>query len=226
MFTFIQCGPYNIFKTILNYFFAHENFKKQASNVAHNRPKPFFSQSSPVQSQKSKIDFSYHIYVPRHFCLLIWGKKVSKSEVAGVVSCILLTWHEIKSYNLGHFVEENLTLRKLIFCYQNCSDLLWEKNVLVIEKNFWNSMLKAKNFQIFWDHLNNLFKQWMVRTISGNRMLSNLFLEVSEKSKDRIITIQIEKRKCNIQAQTFFLSYVKLKNQQNCTKDLKDFISS
>ena len=59
----------------------------------------------------------------------------------------------------------------MVFCYQNCSDLLWEKNVLVIEKNFWNSRLKAENLQNFWDHLNNLFKQWKVRTISGNRML-------------------------------------------------------
>ena len=59
----------------------------------------------------------------------------------------------------------------LVFCYQNCSHLLWEKNVLVIEKNFWNSRLKAENFQKFWDHLTNLFKQWQVRTIPGNRML-------------------------------------------------------
>ena len=41
---------------------------------------------------------------------------------------------------------------KIVFCYQNCPDLLWEKNVLVIEKNFWNSRLKAKNLQTFWDH--------------------------------------------------------------------------
>ena len=47
----------------------------------------------------------------------------------------------------------------------------WEKIVLVIEKNFWNSRLKAKNLQDFWDQLNNLFKQWKVRTISGNWML-------------------------------------------------------
>ena len=40
----------------------------------------------------------------------------------------------------------------LVFCYQNCSDLLWEKIVLVIEKNFWNSRLKAENLQKFWDH--------------------------------------------------------------------------
>ena len=39
---------------------------------------------------------------------------------------------------------------KMVFCYQNCSD--WEKIVLVIEKNFWNSRLKAENLKIFWDH--------------------------------------------------------------------------
>ena len=55
--------------------------------------------------------------------------------------------------------------------FQNLSDLLWEKNVLVIEKHFWNSRLKAENLQKFWDHQNNLFKQWKVRTIFGNRML-------------------------------------------------------
>jgi hypothetical protein len=60
---------------------------------------------------------------------------------------------------------------RLVFCYQNCSDLLWEKKiVLVIKKNFWNLRLKAENLQNFWDHLNNLFKQWKVRTIFGNRM--------------------------------------------------------
>ena len=60
--------------------------------------------------------------------------------------------------------------------------------VLVIEKNFWNSRLNAENFWNFWDHLNNLFKQWKVRTIFGN-----LFLEVSQISKNRTIVIQIGK---------------------------------
>ena len=41
--------------------------------------------------------------------------------------------------------------KTMVFCYQNCSDLLWEKCVLVIEKNFWNSRLKAENLQNFWD---------------------------------------------------------------------------
>ena len=40
---------------------------------------------------------------------------------------------------------------EMVFCYQNCSDLLWEKIVLVIEKNFWNSRLKAENLQNFRD---------------------------------------------------------------------------
>ena len=39
----------------------------------------------------------------------------------------------------------------LVFCYQNCSDLLWERIILGIEKNVWNSRLKAENFQNFWD---------------------------------------------------------------------------
>ena len=37
-------------------------------------------------------------------------------------------------------------LWEMVFCYQNCSGLLWEKTVIVIEKNFWNQRLKAKNF--------------------------------------------------------------------------------
>ena len=36
---------------------------------------------------------------------------------------------------------------------------------------FWNSRQKAENLQKNWDHKNNLFKQWKVRAISGNRML-------------------------------------------------------
>ena len=59
----------------------------------------------------------------------------------------------------------------MVFCYQNCPDLLWEKIVLVIEKFFWNSRLKAKNLEIFWDHQNNLFKQWKVRIIFCSRMI-------------------------------------------------------
>ena len=37
---------------------------------------------------------------------------------------------------------------EMVFCYQNCSDLLWEKMVLVVKKNFWNSRPRvAKNLR-------------------------------------------------------------------------------
>ena len=39
--------------------------------------------------------------------------------------------------------------KKMVFCYQNCFDLLCEKIVLLIEKNFGNSRLKAENLQNF-----------------------------------------------------------------------------
>ena len=49
----------------------------------------------------------------------------------------------------------------MVFCYQNCCDLLWEKIVLVIEKKTfeirgWNPRICKK-----------IFKQWIVRTIFG-----------------------------------------------------------
>ena len=69
----------------------------------------------------------------------------------------------------------NLPITKIdlgmVFCYQNCSDLLWEKIVLVVEKNFWSLRLKAENLQKFSDHWNNFIKQWKVRIIFGNKML-------------------------------------------------------
>ena len=43
-----QCGRYGVFRKNLTFFFDPEIVKKRASKVAHNRPKPFFSQSSPA----------------------------------------------------------------------------------------------------------------------------------------------------------------------------------
>ena len=67
----------------------------------------------------------------------------------------------------------------LVFCYQNCSDLLWEKIVQMIKKNIWNLRLEAENLQEVWDHLNNLFKQWKVEQYLVTECFFNLFLEVS-----------------------------------------------
>ena len=53
---------------------------------------------------------------------------------------------------IGKFHREDLFLKYILklsksqmaFCYQNCSDVLWEKIALVIEKNFRDSRLKAE----------------------------------------------------------------------------------
>ena len=83
----------------------------------------------------------------------------------------ILNSSQMTANDYAQRLQRKCKARKMVFCYQNCYDQLWGKNILVIKKNFWNSRLKAKNFQICWDHLNNLFKQWKVRTRFGNRML-------------------------------------------------------
>jgi hypothetical protein len=52
-----QCRPYNIFKKRFNLIFAHENIKKQASKVAHNRLQTFFSSTGPATQTSSKLIF-------------------------------------------------------------------------------------------------------------------------------------------------------------------------
>ena len=67
-----------------------------------------------------------------------------------------LFWHTVRKI---FFSDREKLLRfeakTLVFCYQNCSDLLWEEIVLAIEKNLWNSTINVE----------------INRTIFGNRML-------------------------------------------------------
>ena len=48
--------------------------------------------------------------------------------------------------NLSLLLTKNFLLT-MVFCYKNWPDQLWEKFVLVIEKNFWNLRLKTENLQ-------------------------------------------------------------------------------
>ena len=64
-------------------------------------------------------------------------------------------------------IENIMYKTEIVFCYKSCSDLLWEKKCSSDrEKN----LKFAMNLQKFWDHWNNLLKQWKFRTIFGNRM--------------------------------------------------------
>jgi len=102
----------------------------------------------------------------------VWGFKIkTKSTI-------------IFSLNKGYWTtfQELLKNSQLVFFNQNCSDLLWQKIVLLNEKKFWNLRLKVENLQKF----------EITRTIYSNSESSeqflvtehffNLFLEVSHIS--------------------------------------------
>ena len=67
--------------------------------------------------------------------------------------CVLMsTLSFYVSYENGDFYFQRIRIidfKSVTEAFLNCSDLLWEKIVVVIEKNFWNSRLKAENFQNF-----------------------------------------------------------------------------
>ena len=90
-------------------------------------------------------NFTIHQNVPYSFkrktlqisVITQWAIFFEKSGNGMYVTCVA-------ALLLNNFTTKNATM---VFCYQNCSDLLWERIVLVIEKNIWNSRLKAKNLR-------------------------------------------------------------------------------
>ena len=94
----------------------------------------------------------------------LWNQEMWGSPVLWIFTCDLSNVHHAVQYQLrqprfvpglaqSQMILKNVALtdqthlKKMVFCYQNCSDLLWEKIALVIEKNFWNLRLKAENLQ-------------------------------------------------------------------------------
>ena len=51
----------------------------------------------------------------------------------------------------------------MAFCYENCSNLLWEKNVKIIKKNIYKSKAEGENVQKFWDH----YVEQFIWTVNG-----------------------------------------------------------
>ena len=106
-----------------------------------------FLTGHPNQEQKGLAQDSFfrfvsirpvHVWLSRFFLdfiQIIWKLNLNN------------TW--IKLFLAKIWDKFGKTLDKWYFVYQNCSDLLWEKIVLVIEKNFWNSRLKARICNIF-----------------------------------------------------------------------------
>ena len=95
-------------------------------------------------------------------CKIYLSIHLAKREKAFTTTTYFKKIHSLPTTNKSIYWPE------MVFCYQNCSDLLWDKIVLVIEKNFWN-FAKAKHLQNFWDH-------YFHRTIYSNSERSEQFL--------------------------------------------------
>ena len=67
----------------------------------------------------------------------------------------------------------------MVFCYQNFSDILWEKNVLETEKNFLKFEAEGQEFANFLRSL-----EQFIQTVT--ECFFNLFLEVSHNSLEQL----------------------------------------
>ena len=97
------------------------------------------------------------------------------------------------------YIFTNQTSQSMVFCYQNCHDLLWDKIVLVIKKTFWNSRLKAENLQNFWEKIVGIQKHagkvrksfeiggWRLRICKIFEMTRTIYSN-SEQSEQFLIT--------------------------------------
>ena len=92
----------------------------------------------------TKIYITFQIYLS-----LFWTHLCSNSKFLRSIHIPLHSYIYFIKRKIGLISYIEYWLWELVFCYQNCSNLLWEKIVLVIEKNFWNSRLKAREFAKF-----------------------------------------------------------------------------
>ena len=96
------------------------------------------------------------IVTPDGMCLKKWFKLAKLSEFRG------------ENY-VGIYVGLRSAEEKMVFCYQNWSHILWEKIVLVIERNFWNWRITRTIFSN-----SERSEQYLL-----TECFCNLFLEVS-----------------------------------------------
>ena len=138
---------YYLFASLLVYLLLILSHKKFEFENRGPLPSDFGFQSFACPARGSKVE----IYIPNStygFCCnpykpIFISAKWSSNAIPTCTWQLDTTFIGTAVWCLGH---------EMVFCYQNCFDLLWEKIVLLIEKNFWNSRLKAENLQNFWDH--------------------------------------------------------------------------
>ena len=143
-------------------FISHEKFHKSKNALS----KIISTHSGSKAKQKHTQHSPSFLYTLLYRSREVGRKNNLKRYMAGCSQFI----NVIKGWR----VEVVIFFTKIVLMYSE------KKIVLVIEIHFWNSRLNAENFQTFWHHLKNLFKQWKVRTNFGNRMPFNLLVEASQ----------------------------------------------
>ena len=146
-FWFLGCPLYFLFLFIYFFFYISIHFYNLSAVIWFTKGNQFETVTSFIIAQLL-FHLSHSAIVI--IILLWWCQLISPAfEIEITVTWFLnhiicsgiLEWNEL-SYELGLNCIINFLVREMVFCYQNCSDLLWEKIVLVIEKNL----------QRFWDH--------------------------------------------------------------------------
>ena len=101
---------------------------------------------------------------------------------------LFIKWWSLRT-SLKEFRFNFSLTTEMVFCYPNCSDLLWEKIVLVIEKNFLKFEAEGREFAKILRSL-----EQFIRTVKGQNNFWNriLFKLVSGSFSDLAIIIQLE----------------------------------
>ena len=73
-------------------------------------------------------------------CVYFMRKKVSCPQIRHSCQPLIITF-TVQSD------KKNRKVGEMVFCYQNCSDLLWEKIVLVIEKKLLKFEAEGQEFE-------------------------------------------------------------------------------
>ena len=107
--------------------------------------------------------------VRRYFHLLVfWQKKIC---------CVNLLNQPCFSFFRQVMMQWNWPLKsktEMVFCYQNCSNLLWEKIVQAIGKNLEKFKADGREFGKVLRSLNNLSNQRKIRAIFETEYFFNL----------------------------------------------------
>ena len=135
---------------------------------------------------------------------LLWNNKHTKNQASILMPCSILSNHfvtwQVPLLGLANFSPQKMAWFQnwsrhrlgLVFCFQNCSDLLWAKVVLVLKKSFGNSRLKAKNLQKLWDHLNSESSDQYLKQTAFFNLSLEFFLDLIHLEQfdlERIIRI-------------------------------------